>query len=1099
MYKPTKRKKLTAVLIAFLMIVYMLSPGLTAAAASLSAPKVFDLVEITDFHGTLEDSSGNPVAGVLAKNIKDIKASNPDRTLIIGGGDLYQGSPISNVLQGVPVQKVMSSIGMEVTTLGNHEFDWGLDTIINNTMKDAKYSIICSNLYTKGTNNRVFEPYKIIEKDGIKIGIIGAVTPSTVTKVLAKYIDPYEIRDIASEINSLVPEVRSKGADVVLALMHEGDNLDGRTGPIFDIASKLVGVDAIFGGDSHSIVNTTANGMPVYVANNAGKGFIDSKMTVGTDGKVTFSGTYVDINTTNANGYKAPNPVLDPEVKAIVDAAKAEVGPTFDEVIGTSAIDLTRTQQDKPYGESYLGNWSTDVIRARANADVGIQNNGGLRIDIPYGNITVGTIYTLMPFDNELCVLSMTKAQVKVVLEQAFMDGGKGIQLSGLKIKYDSTKPSGSRVLDFTRADGTPIGDNETLKVATNDFMATGGDGFAGFKAVSYDNTHILIRDALIDDVRAKKTISTTLDGRIKNMAKYINVVATSDVHGNIYPWDYFANKLADLGLAKVSSYVDKLRRANPNNVMVVDNGDTIQGTPLVTYYNMIDTNAEYPMMKVMGTIGYDTWTLGNHEYNYGLATLIRIMNDAKKNNIHILSANTYQTDGSNFVEPYYMKDFTVNGKTIKVAIIGLTTKTISSWEDPAHYAGLKFNDLVDEAKKWVPIVRGKGADVVIVTAHSGEESASDTIPENQIKALATNVSGIDAIVAGHAHSLLNDLTLKNPDGKVVPVVEPGKNAQYVSQIDLAISSDGKFASVSTSNVKMDNTINADPNITENVGKPYQDATLQYVKTEIGTSTGEFTGADQTTKATAIMELINKVQKEAAGTQLSIAAPLSATARIPEGDITIQDIMSVYVYENFLYGVKMTGKQVKDWLEWSVRYYKQVSSPNDPIVKDPDLNVPDYNLDQLYGATYDVDLTQPAGSRIKNLKYNGKLVSDTDIFTVAINNYRYNGGGGFMKAAGISNTDPSLVVYDSAKALGDDGQVRNLMIKYIQDHKNISPTVTENWKLYTSPVQQQIEDTLPTTGSPVDMGVVVNLGGLAVSLGAFMFIKGRKDEEDKAA
>lgn len=1082
------------------MTVCILSPGITSAAKAASSPKVFDLIEITDFHGALEDSSSRPVAGVLAQNIKDIKKANPTRTLIFGAGDLYQGSPVSNILKGVPVQKVMTNIGMELTTIGNHEFDWGIDTVINTTMKDAAYSIICANLYDKATGKRVFEPYKIIEKDGVKIGIIGAITTSTPSIVLAKYAEPYEFKDIAAEINGLVPEVKSKGANVVIAVLHEGDNKDGKTGPIFDIVGKLTGVDAVFGGHSHSILNTTVNGIPVYNANNAGKGFIRAKMTVGSDGKVSFAGEYVDIYNDKPNGYKAAKPIVDQDVISIVDAAKLELGPTFDEVIGTASQDLTRVQADKPYGESFLGNWTCDIIREKASADVGMQNNGGLRIDIPAGDITVGTIFTFMPFDNEICTFEMTKAEIKTVLEQAFADDGKGIQLSGIKVKYDMGKPSLSRVIDITREDGSAISDTEKLKVATNDFMAGGGDGFAGFVDVNtknpYINTHILVRDALIEDIRANKTINTSMNSRITNAAKYISVVATSDLHGNIYPWDYFGNKASDLGLAKVSTYVSNLKKTTPN-IMLVDNGDTIQGTPLVTYYNQIDTTSVYPMMKVMGAIGYDTWTLGNHEFNFGLTTLNRIIADAKANNIKILSANTYKTDDTNYVDPYYIKEFNIGSKVIKVAVIGLTTKNVPGWEDPANYAGLKFNDLVDEAKKWVPVVRGKGADVVIVTAHSGVESPADTTPENQIKAIATGVSGIDVIVAGHAHKVLNDLTFKNPDGAVVPVVEPGKYAQYVSQIDIVIDGDGKVGGITTNNIKMDNSIEADTNITDVVAKQYQDATLLYVKTKIGTSTGEYSGEGQTMKPTAIMELINKVQMKAAKTQLSIAAPLSASAHIPSGDITIQDIMSVYIYENFLFGVKMTGKQIKEWMEWSVRYYKQVSKSTEPIVKDPVLNVPDYNLDQLYGASYDVDLTQPAGKRIKNLKYNGSLIKDTDVFTVAINNYRYNGGGGFMKAAGLSSTDPSIVTFDSAKALGDDGQVRNMMIKYVEDNKTITPSVDANWKLSTSKVA--VEGELPKTGSPVDTEVVIGLGGLVVLLGVVMMLKDRKKKGSKAA
>ena len=178
--------------------------------------------------------------------------------------------------------------------------------------------------------------------------------------------------------------------------------------------------------------------------------------------------------------------------------------------------------------------------------------------------------------------------------------------------------------------------------------------------------------------------------------------------------------------------------------------------------------------------------------------------------------------------------------------------------------------------------------------------------------------------------------------------------------------------------------------------------------------------------------------------------------------------MGVYVFENFLFGIKMTGAQLKNWLEWSVRYYAQVEKSTDPIVKDSVLNTANYNLDQLYGATYDIDLTKAActvdskgkvisGSRIKNLKINGVLVKDAEVLKVAVNNYRYNGGGGFMVAAGFipgAKATIDATFYDSAKALGDDGQVRNMMFKYVQDKGTITPTLENNWKISTSPVKQ---------------------------------------------
>ncbi|AAK78333.1 2',3'-cyclic-nucleotide 2'-phosphodiesterase/3'-nucleotidase [Clostridium acetobutylicum] len=1097
MSKQKKLNYLTARMLLIFFVIFTLLGNFPLRSFAASNDKTFDLVEINDFHGALEDTSNpaNPVASVLGNRVKAVSASNPD-TIVFGGGDLYQGSALSNILKGVPVQKVMDSLGMQFTTLGNHEFDWGLDTLTNTTMQGANYNIICSNLYNKNPDgskgSRVFDPYKIITKDGVRIAFIGGITNETPNIVTPSYVSDKIFTDLATEINSVASDIKNNNkADVIIAVVHEGeDNLD-------NIVSKLSNVNAVFGGHTNTIEEKLVNNIPVINANCNGKGFADLKMTVAADGSVHFLNTtssYIALD--NANGYKSSNPTTDPDISSIVNDAKASVGPTLNQVLGNIKNTITRTQTSNPYGESALGNWASDVIKNYANADIGISNNGGLRTDLSSGDVTYGDIYALMPFDNDIETVTLNKAQLKDILEQAvgnYQDssypnttlGGKGLQVSGIKFTYDPSKSYGNKITSITRENETPINDTETLKLAGPDFVLTGGDGFLRFNKSDIKSTladtHKLVRDALMDNVKANNTVNYTMDNRIVNSATQIpstiSILATSDIHGNVLNYDYATGKAPTntQGLAKVSSYVNSVRASKPN-VMLIDDGDTIQGTPLSYYYDKIDTTSEYPLMKIMGAMKYDTWTLGNHEFNYGLPTLNRVISDARKENINVLSANTYNSDNTNFVNPYYIKTFNINGKTVNVGILGLTTKCIPDWEDPSHYAGLHFNDLVDEAKLWVPRMKAAGANVVIVAAHSGEEGAADTIPENQIKAIATNVSGIDAIVAGHAHVTVNDTSLKNPNGKTVPVVEPNKWGTFVSQIDITLDNSGNASTINTQNVKMTDSIPEDPNIV-NIIQPYQNKTLDYISTKLGTSTGEFTGSNQTTQPTAIMELINKVQKDAANAQLSIAAPLSSSAYIPKGDVTIKDIMSVYVYENYLYGIKMTGKQLKDWLEYSVRYYKQVSSPNDSIAKDPALNVPDYNLDQLYGATYDIDLTQPActidpstgriasGDRIKNLKINGVPIKDSDVFTVAINDYRYNGGGGFMKAAGISNTDPSIVTYSSAKALGDDGQVRSLMQSYIKNNQTISPENSNNWKLYTTPVSDT--STVPVAPTPI--------------------------------
>jgi len=407
-FRSNKAKRWTALVITFLMTLTLFSSTLTMTAKAATGDKVFDIIEITDFHGTLlsSDATPLPVGAVLAKNIKDVKASNPGKTIIIGGGDLYQGSPISNVLRGVPVQKTFSNIGMEVSAVGNHEFDWKLDTVINTTMKNASYSIVAANLYNKNADGtkgaRTFSPYKIIDKDGVKIAFIGAITAEAKDIIMPAYTSNYIFADAATEINACAAEIKAaKTADVIIAIVHAGNNYDSAykdtgKGEIYDITNKLNGINAVFGGHSHSIATGVGtNGTPIYIANYNGKGYIDAKMTVQTDGKISFSppsaADYKALDTTAVNGYKIGNPnskstdvgyvagtpVQDPEVKAIIDAAVTEVGPQFSVVIGNSTEDLTRTQIVKPYGESILGIWSSEVVKSSAKADIGVQNNGG--------------------------------------------------------------------------------------------------------------------------------------------------------------------------------------------------------------------------------------------------------------------------------------------------------------------------------------------------------------------------------------------------------------------------------------------------------------------------------------------------------------------------------------------------------------------------------------------------------------------------------------------------------------------------------------------------------------------------------------------------
>ena len=525
---------------------------ITVSANAPPVNKVFDIVEITDFHGQLLDSTNTkPVGAALAKVVKDVKAANPDRTLIIGGGDLYQGTPTSNVLHGVPVQQVLSNIGMEVTALGNHEFDWGLNVINNETMKDAKYSIVSANMYNKGTNDRPYAPYKIITKDGVKIAVIGAILQDAPTIIMPALVAPFDFRDPATEVNVVAKEIRDGNlADIVLADIHDGAS------SLNTIVNKLHGVDAVFGGHTHTsgdVVNKDADGkdVPTLNAASTGKGYIDLKITVDSVTKaLSFSA--------KGQNWKALTTTVDsptdPECKKIVDDASAALLPIFNEVIGTNATALTKDQVDSPYGESQLGNWMADVVKnyPGSPAEVGMVNNGGIRLSpIPAGDITVGTIFNIMPFDNTVCTTTMTGAQLKFIFEQAVQTSGKGIQISGVKFTYDSSKPSykpavvaadgtittpevpGQRVISIIReSNGTVVNDTDVLKVNAPDFVATGGDTFTGFLVpeivASLVDSHDTVRDALNADVRAKKTMTVEMNSRVDNQMVVVDPVAMS-------------------------------------------------------------------------------------------------------------------------------------------------------------------------------------------------------------------------------------------------------------------------------------------------------------------------------------------------------------------------------------------------------------------------------------------------------------------------------------------------------------------------------------------------------------------------------------------
>ena len=539
-----------------------------------------------------------------------------------------------------------------------------------------------------------------------------------------------------------------------------------------------------------------------------------------------------------------------------------------------------------------------------------------------------------------------------------------------------------------------------------------------------------------------------------------ISVLVTSDIHGRIMDWDYLTASPADVGLAKIFTLVKQERSKNPNTILI-DDGDILQGTPLDTYYNTIDKSWKvHPMFAAYNAMDYDAIVLGNHEFNFGLDLLKKAIGPSKA---PVLSGNTFDSKKGktwDAVKAYTIKSFTINEEIVKVGIIGLTTSTVSNWEDQVHYAGLEFKDQVETAKAIIKEIKNK-VDLIIIASHSGVEITGEeaVLNENQVAALANACPEVALIIAGHNHIVIdNENPIKNskkdvlyPQGIInnVPILEPNCWGKFLGKAELSIAKiDGKWqiTDLKTSNISTKG-VAADAGIVE-IAKPYHETTIKYLKTQIGTAAADFDCIDGTITETSLVNLVSDVQRYYGKAMISTAAAFNLKSRINAGMITLQDIYSLYIYENFMYTIKINGAQLKAFLEHSAKYYKPFM-PGDSGIGINNNGIRDYNYDMVQGIDYVIDITEPEGQRIKNMVYNGKPVQDKDSFTCAMNNYRFNGGGGFMNAMGFGPKNKPEVIFDSMKVYGDDGQVRNLIIKYIQEKGKISPVVSGNWKVVT--------------------------------------------------
>ena len=562
-----------------------------------------------------------------------------------------------------------------------------------------------------------------------------------------------------------------------------------------------------------------------------------------------------------------------------------------------------------------------------------------------------------------------------------------------------------------------------------------------------------------------------------------VRILATTDLHTNLVNYDYYQDKPAEnVGLAKTAVLIEEAKKEN-SNTLLVDNGDTIQGTPLGTYkaiVNPVKEGEQHPMYAALQKLGFEAGTLGNHEFNYGLDYLKRVIDTA---GMPIVNANVVDPKTGAYVyDPYKIisktfVDKTGRKTTVKIGVTGIVPPQILSWDKANLEGKIQVNDSVEAIQKIIPEIRKAGADITLVLSHSGiGDDKYEKGEENEGYQIAS-LPGVDAVVTGHSHAEFPSgngtgfyekyAGVDGVNGKIngTPVTMAGKYGDHLGIIDLnLIYKNGKWTVAnSKGSIRKIHTKSkdADERIKE-IAKTAHEGTIQYVRQQVGTTTAPITSYFALVKDDPSVQIVNNAQiwyakKELAGTPegdlpiLSAAAPFKAGTRgdataytdIPAGPIAIKNVADLYLYDNVTAILKVTGAQLKEWLEMSAGQFNTIDPTKKEAQQLINPSYRTYNFDVIDGVTYEYDVTQPNkydregklihpdASRVRNLKYQGKDVRPDQEFIVVTNNYRANG-----KFPGVR--DASL-----NRLLGLEN--RQVIINYILDVKNINPSADKNW------------------------------------------------------
>lgn len=543
-----------------------------------------------------------------------------------------------------------------------------------------------------------------------------------------------------------------------------------------------------------------------------------------------------------------------------------------------------------------------------------------------------------------------------------------------------------------------------------------------------------------------------------------VKIIETSDVHGAIFPYSLKDNREINSSLARVSTYLNQQRADTNQIIFLLDNGDIIQGNPAVYYYNFEKTDTINLYADVMNYLKYDAGTVGNHDIETGHNVYDKFN---KEINFPWLAANAINTTTN---EPYFKPYTTIERGGVKIAVLGLITPAIPQWLPEKIWSGMRFDDMIETAKKWVKKIREtEQPDLMIGLFHAGvdytynDQNENTPMNENASRLVTEKVPGLDVVFVGHDHSGWN-FTTKNPDGKDVLILGTTAGVQNVAVANYTLKYDKMCMIYDKKEIRGELVDMKDYAIDQNFVNHFS-KNLEAVRNYISRPVGEFTEMISSRESmfgpSKFVDLIHTVQLALTDADVSFTAPLSFNAKIDAGKIFVRDMFDLYRYENFLYTMELSGQEIKDYLEYSYgNWMNQMKDENDHLLKfkldekgnliyserskSPELEERYYNFDSAAGIEYVVDVTKPAGDRIKIIKFsNGNVFELNKKYKVAINSYRGNGGGGHLtRGAKIPQEELSKRIINSTEK-----DLRYFVMKWIENKQTVKPKLIGNWKV----------------------------------------------------